>query len=112
MLNSNWTKVCQLNDIAPNTGVCALFNDAQVAIFRIGATEQLYAIDNYDPCGEANVLSRGIIGDHKGEWVVASPLYKQQFKLTDGQCIEDDQIQLSTYPVTAVEGEIFLGLAQ
>ena len=50
----NWTTVCDLDDIAPNTGVCALFDEQQVAIFRIGKTEQVYAIDNVDPFGRSN----------------------------------------------------------
>lgn len=110
-LANPWTSVCLLADIAPNTGVCALYNAQQVAIFRIGKTEEVYAISNFDPFGQANVLSRGIIGDVKGEWVVASPLYKQQFKLKDGQCIEDDSVTLPTFHVRAFDGEIQLASA-
>jgi nitrite reductase (NADH) small subunit len=106
----NWTTVCDLDDIAPNTGVCALFDEQQVAIFRIGKTEQVYAIDNVDPFGKASVLSRGLIGDCDGDIVVASPLYKQQFKLKNGQCIEDKSVKLKTFAIRAHRGQIQLGL--
>ena len=34
-LEQSWTPVCDLNDIVPDTGVCALINGAQVAIFHV-----------------------------------------------------------------------------
>ena len=30
-----WTAICQLDDIVPNTGVCALVNGEQVAVFHV-----------------------------------------------------------------------------
>ena len=44
----------------------------------------------------------GSLGD-KG--VVASPLYKQHFELETGQCIEDDSVKLTVYPVR-VQGDV------
>jgi nitrite reductase (NADH) small subunit len=95
---SDWVKVCQLDDIVPNTGVCALVNGEQVAIFRLD-DDSLYAISNHDPFSRANVLSRGIVGDIKGEVVVASPVYKQHFSLKSGQCLEDAEVGVTTFQV-------------
>ena len=103
---STWLEVCQLDRLLPDSGVCALVEDKQVAIFRLGEGEELYALDNYDPFSKANVLSRGIIGDLKGEAVVASPVYKQHFVLSSGQCLEDESIKLTTYPVKVENGAI------
>ena len=80
-------KVCRLDDIVPDTGVCALVAGEQVAIFRVD--DEVFAIGNRDPFSGANVLSRGIVGDLNGELVVASPVYKQHFSLRTGRCIED-----------------------
>lgn len=61
---------CQLNDILPGTGVCALLEGRQIALFRPSAAAEVFAIDNRDPFFAANVLSRGIIGEHEGElWI-------------------------------------------
>ena len=90
--------VCHLDDIVPNTGVCALVNGRQVAVFRLD-DDSVYAIDNYDPFSRANVLSRGIVGDLKGEVVVASPVYKQHFSLKSGQCLEDPEVRVPVYAV-------------
>lgn len=94
----NWIPICPLNDIAPDSGVCALAGDRQVAVFRVGA-DQVFAIANHDPFSKANVLSRGITGDIKGELVVASPVYKQHFRLATGQCVEDESVRVETFAV-------------
>jgi len=96
---SKWINVCQLNDIAPKTGVCALVNGKQVAIFRPRDNEELFAIDNMDPFAKSNVLSRGLIGEHDAQLWVASPLKKQRFNLATGQCLENDLVSLATYKV-------------
>jgi NAD(P)H-dependent nitrite reductase small subunit len=95
-------KVCRLSDIVPDTGVCALVDGGQLAVFRI--KDEVYAIGNTDPFSGANVLSRGIVGDLKGELVVASPVYKQHFSLLTGRCIEDEALSVPVYRVS-VHGE-------
>ena len=88
--------MCRLADIVPNTGVCALVGGHQVAVFRVG-DDALYALSNHYPFSRANVLSRGIVGDLKGELVVASPVYKQHFSLVTGRCIEDETVSVPVY---------------
>lgn len=104
-------EVCKLNDLVEGSGVCALLPDGQqVALFYLKGESRLFAIGNHDPLGKANVLSRGIVGDVRGEPVVASPLYKQHFSLLDGRCMEDETVRVPVYPVR-LEGErVFLGL--
>ncbi|GAP94152.1 nitrite reductase small subunit NirD [Leptolyngbya sp. NIES-2104] len=109
-LATTWTTVCTLEDITPNTGVCALVNGQQVAIFRVGQ-DQLYAIDNYDPFSKAYVLSRGIVGDRNGISKVASPIYKQNFNLKTGECLDDPTVTIRTFAVQLVEGQVQVGLS-
>jgi nitrite reductase (NADH) small subunit len=98
-------RVCSLDDIVPDTGVCVLVGGEQVAVFRIG--EGVFAIGNRDPFSGANVLSRGIVGDLNGELVVASPVYKQHFSLLTGRCIEDETVSVPVYSA-CVHGEDIL----
>ena len=103
--------VCRLSDIVPNTGVCALVNGRQVAVFRVGSglsDGSVYAIDDFDPFSRANVLSRGIVGDLKGEVVVASPIYKQHFSLKSGQCLEEPDVRVPVYTVRIEEETIWV----
>ena len=102
---SEWVAVCKLNDIVPNMGVCALVDGRQVAVFRLN-DNSVYAIDNRDPFSRANVLSRGIVGDLKGELVLASPVYKQHFSLVSGRCLEDPAVRVAVFPVRLEGGMV------
>ena len=103
---SNWKDICPVDDILPNSGRCALHGGEQVAIFRIrqSGDDTFYAVDNYDPLADANVISRGIVGSQGDTVVVASPLYKQHYCLSTGACLEED-VSLKTWRVR-VEGGI------
>ncbi|MCK5872740.1 MAG: nitrite reductase small subunit NirD, partial [Methylococcales bacterium] len=96
---SEWVDICSKEDLQPDSGICALVEDQQVAIFYLNKENAIYAINNYDPFGKANVLSRGLIGDMKGEPMVASPLYKQHFSLKTGICLDDETVSVNTYQV-------------
>jgi nitrite reductase (NADH) small subunit len=107
---AHWINVCKASDLLPDSGVCALVEGQQVAIFHLPKEGALYAIHNYDPIGKANVLSRGIVGDIQGEPVVASPLYKQHFSLLTGQCLEDETINVPVFLVRVIEGRVEIGI--
>jgi nitrite reductase (NADH) small subunit len=103
-----WTAICTLRDIVPNTGVCALVDDRQVAVFRIGRGEEVYAIDNFDPNSQAAVLSRGLVGSLGERVVVASPIYKQHFDLSTGECLEAPDHSVSAYPARVYDGKVWV----
>lgn len=96
MSGPRWTDVCGLDRILPDSGVCALVDGAQVAVFRL-ADGSVHAIGNHDPCSDANVLSRGIVGDVDGVAVVASPVYKQRFDLRTGACVDEPGTSVPAY---------------
>ena len=104
-----WITVCSLDSIAPNSGVCALINGEQVAVFRVGDRD-LYALSNFDPFSKANVISRGIVGDRAGIPKVASPIYKQNFNLITGHCFDDESVNLKTFPVQLVDDRVQVGV--
>jgi nitrite reductase (NADH) small subunit len=106
---NQWVTVCTPEQILLNTGVCALVGNQQVAIFRTNTG--LYAIDNYDPFSKAYVLSRGIVGDRQGTPKVASPIYKQNFNLQTGECLDDPHICVATYPIQVVDNQVQIGVS-
>lgn len=111
---SPWTLVCPVNDIVPNTGVCALVDGHPVAVFRVitaDGSDAFYAIDNIDPKNGANVLSRGLVGNLGDRVVVASPLYKNHFDLQTGECLEQPEHSVRTHPVQAAQGRIRVAVA-
>ena len=103
---NSWVDICDISDLAENIGQCALVNGKQVAVFCVSGTQDVYAIDNFDPFSNANVISRGILGDLEGKLVVASPIYKQHFELATGQCLEDESVKLDTYKVRVNDGRV------
>lgn len=103
---SQWHTVCELSQILPATGVCALINGQQIAIFRPRDDEQLYALSNIDPFAQASVLSRGLIAEHQQALWVASPLKKQRFRLSDGLCLEDEARSVASYSVRVSNGKV------
>ncbi|MES2742965.1 MAG: nitrite reductase small subunit NirD [Pseudomonadota bacterium] len=107
---NQWTAICALDDIVPNTGVCALLHGEQVAVFRVHDGEQrVFAISNYDPNSEAAVLSRGLVGSVGQRIVVASPIYKQHFDLETGECLEAPEHSVASYPVRIEDGQVWVG---
>ncbi len=100
-------RVCRLADIVPDSGVCALVDGEQVAVFRVG--DAVYALGNLDPFSGANVLSRGIVGDFQGQVVVASPVYKQHFSLVTGRCLEDEHVRVPVHAARIEGGFVFVG---
>jgi len=103
---SKWIQVCELDNIYPSTGVCALVDGKQVAIFRPSEKNQVYALNNMDPFARSNVLSRGVICEHKDQLWVASPLKKQRFNLIDGSCLENEDVSIEVYKTRITKGKI------
>ncbi|MGI9276054.1 MAG: nitrite reductase small subunit NirD [Endozoicomonas sp.] len=108
-MSAKWTAVCNVSDLKPGLGVCALVDGVQVALFVVEG--QIYALQNMDPFSKANVISRGISGDLQGRLVVASPIYKQHFDLETGECLEDAEVNLATFPVEVVDGQLLVAVS-
>ena len=106
---ATWLPLCGKNDLVEGSGVCALFDDTQIAIFYLpGETPQVYGLSNWDPIGKANVLSRGIVGDVDGNLVVASPLYKQHFNLVTGECLEDAEHPATVFQLRIENDQVLI----
>lgn len=102
---TDWVRICDYEAIYPDTGICALVDGRQVAVFRL-SDGTLHAVSNHDPFSGANVLSRGIVGDRAGEPKIASPIYKQTFNLRTGVCYEDPGVRLDVYRVRRRRGMV------
>ena len=93
--------------MAPNAGCGALLAEQQIALFYLPEEpEQVFAIGNHDPFGNANVLARGIVGSLDERLVVASPLYKQHFDLRTGLCLEDEAVTIPSYQTRITAGRV------
>ena len=100
--------VCRVDQVPREGGVSALVQGASVAIIRTH-DGNVHAIGNYDPCGRAAVLSRGIVGTRGDVPFVASPLHKQAYDLRTGQCLDDAAVRVPTYDVRVTDGIVHVG---
>lgn len=103
--------VCRTCDLVPGSGVAVKIEDRQFAVIYLPEEHpQIYVIDNHDPLGQANVLSRGIVGDRNGELVIASPLYKQHYNLLTGTCQEDAEVSITCYRAELAQDKVVIWL--
>ena len=111
----DWIDVCAVDDITPDTGVAVLVGDLQIAIVRVGDgdgdDQQIFAIGNYDPFSRAFVIARGIVGDRGGVPKIASPIFKQNFDLRTGQCLDDPVVRLPSFPTRVRDGRVAINMA-
>lgn len=103
---------CRQSDLVENSGITALVDGQQIALFYITKPEiAVYAIGNHDPFSKTNILSRGILCEIEGRLSVASPMYKQHFDLITGECIEDNSISVPVYPAKIVVEHVQLDMS-
>jgi nitrite reductase (NADH) small subunit len=101
----SWTRVCELDRLPVERGVCALVGGEQVALFRT-VTDEVFALANRDPFSGAMVLSRGIVGSRGDTATVASPMYKQVFALDSGRCLDDAEVAVPVHGVRVRDGAV------
>ena len=109
---TKWKDVCDVNDLVTNSGVCVLVDGQQIALFKIELNNDThyFAIRNWDPVGQANVLYRGIVGTLQGKVVVASPLYKEHYVLATGECLERDDVSVQHYAMRIERARVLVAL--
>ena len=106
-----WSPVCSLDEILPDTGVCALVRGKPIAVFHVRNVPQpLFAIDNVDPNSGASVLSRGLVGNLGERIVVASPIYKHHFDLRSGECLEAPEHSVAAYAVKVEDRTVLVSI--
>ncbi|QSX42159.1 nitrite reductase small subunit NirD [Shewanella cyperi] len=103
----NWTQVCEKEALPEGAGVAAWLGSRPVAIFNLGH-RGLYALDNRCPATGVSLLARGQVCELAGELYVCSPLYKQHFHLTTGECLEDTELNAIPIVVKADAAGVWL----
>lgn len=100
---AQWHPVCHLDDLVANSGIVVWLSTQPAALFWLpDQAPSVYVLAHYDPIAKAEVLAHGLVCESQGEWSVASPLYKQHYRLSDGQCLENAGIKVSTWPVRII----------
>lgn len=103
---SEFIKVCAVTDLVKEAGVAALVKGEQIALYYLQG--EVFALHNFDPIGKAFVMSRGMVGDLKGELMVASPLKKQHYSLKTGNCMDVEGVSIPVYETKIEDQFVFI----
>lgn len=101
--------LCQQQDLVPFSGVAARLGRHAIALFYLpGEAVELYGVSHIDPATGAPVIAHGLLGESGGEFYLAAPLHKQQYRLSDGQCLSDNTLKLAVFNVQLQHGQVWL----
>jgi len=109
-MSAGFTPVCRLDRLVPERGAAVLLGEEQVALFRVedGGRTTVYAVSHRDPFSGAHVMARGIVGSSGERVTVASPMYKQVFDLSTGECLTDPDVRLPVWATRVEAGVVLL----
>ncbi|MEP2690392.1 nitrite reductase small subunit NirD [Maribacter dokdonensis] len=107
-----WFKAAPVTAFPKNGGACIKYKDLQIAVFNFERLNTWYACQNLSPEKQEMVLSRGMIGDHKGIPMVACPLHKKTFSLKTGENLNGTLDPIATYPVKIESDFVYVGFSE
>lgn len=103
-----WVRVGSVDDFPPDGGRTVKVGREAVAVFHFASRGEWYACQNTCPHQNQPVLSRGILGDQRGEPKVVCPLHKQAFSLESGACLSGESYEVAVYPVHVVGKDVYV----
>jgi nitrite reductase (NADH) small subunit len=107
-----WFKAAAVSAFPKDGGACVKYKDLQIAVFNFSRLDKWYACQNLSPEKQEMVLSRGMLGDHKGIPKIACPLHKKTFSLETGENLNADLEPIAIYPIK-IEGEnVYIGFSE
>lgn len=101
----SWVALCDEAKLPKGQGVAAWLDNRKIALFNLGE-KGIFALDNIDPATGVAVLSRGLVCELNDELYVASPIHKQHYHLSTGQCLEVDELSVNCYEVKREQGKV------
>ena len=104
-----WYEAAKVSSFPKDGGACVKYKGKQIAVFNFDRIGKWYACQNLCPHKMEMVLSRGMIGDHKGIPKVACPLHKKTFSLENGENLNGDMDAIATYPVRIEDDKVLIG---
>lgn len=109
---TTWFKAASVSAFPINGGACVQYKGKQIAVFNFSRRNEWYACQNLCPHKMQMILSRGMIGTHQEEPMVACPFHKKSFSLKTGECINGDECSLATYPVKIKDEHVYIGFQE
>jgi nitrite reductase (NADH) large subunit len=105
-----WIPLGRVADFPRDGGATVRYGQTQLAIYHFASRGEWFASQNMCPHKKAFVLSRGILGDAKGEPKVACPLHKKTFSLNTGESLQGEEYRIRTFRVKVEADEVLVEL--
>lgn len=99
VIESEFTTVAKVGDIAEGTGTAFAVNGRMVAVFNNGGSYQ--AIDDFCPH-----MGASLAGGHLQDGVVTCPWHAWRFRVCDGTWCDNPRIKIDAFEVRVVDDEI------
>jgi nitrite reductase (NADH) large subunit len=109
-VHRRWVPLVDALAVPRDGGIAVKYGNVQLAVFNFASRGAWYATQNMCPHKQDMVLSRGIIGDEKGQPKVACPLHKKTFALDSGECLSGDPYRIGTFAVQVNRGMVYVEL--
>ncbi|KAF9219484.1 nitrite reductase [Gyrodon lividus] len=110
-----WRKLVTVQDLIPSnvtTSAAVKYGDSQLAVFHV-PNKGFFATQQMCPHKRAFVLDHGIVGDDlNGDVYVSCPLHKRNFRLTDGECLNDKEYSIISFDVKQVGEDLLILLPE
>ena len=100
MIESDYTKICELSDLKENQGKRFLINDVEIAVFKV--ENEIYAVSNICPHQHTANIYDGFLEDG----CVVCPAHGWMFNLKTGKQPTGAR-GLDTYPIKIIDDEVF-----
>jgi nitrite reductase (NADH) large subunit len=110
LLQTSWVRIGRAEEFPRDGGMALRYGDAQIAVYNFSSRGEWYASQNMCPHMKDMVLSRGLLGDQKGEPKVACPQHKKTFSLKSGECLSGEPYRIRTFPVKVENGVVYVEL--
>ncbi|KAH7886820.1 hypothetical protein F5I97DRAFT_1058573 [Phlebopus sp. FC_14] len=103
-------KDLNVSDVTSSAAV--KYGDTQLAIFHV-PSRGFFATQQMCPHKRAFVLDHGIVGDDtNGNLYVSCPLHKRNFRLTDGECLNDTSYSIISFDVRREDDRLLVLLPE
>ena len=104
MSESEWTRVCRVDELRPDEAKAVEVNGTPLGLYRLG--DGCFALN--DVCTHAYaLLSTGFVEDD----TIECPLHQARFEIRTGKSLDEIAPEdVKTYPVKVEAGDVFVQL--
>lgn len=96
-------KVCAINSIPERKGIRFVFDDEEIAIFKVDG--RIYAISNICPHNHSSVMYQGELQ----KLTLSCPIHGWEFDLITGENTQGFR-KIKTYKTEIIDGELFVAI--